>query len=358
MAGCNRTVLVVGTGTIGEPLIGLLADLKTEMGIQEVIFHKHTPLLEDRSKVLNLERRGAQLAVNSERAKEFEKLGMQPAYEKEEALEKASVVIDCTPKGWGNRNKRDDYQRFEHNALGFIAQGSEFGFGKMYVHGVNDDALIHQQDHYIQVLSCNTHNVAILIHALALSEGTDNLVEGRFLCIRRANDISQDSDYVPSPTISGHKDARFGTHHARDAYHLFRSKGLDLNLFSSAMKVNSQYMHTIYFDLKLKHPTSLKQVEATLREHPEIAVTHKQSANLVFSFGRDHGYFGRILNHTVVVLPSLHVGEGGHRITGFCFTPQDGNSLLSSLTATLWLLNGEHSKGIPNTLKPYIFAEI
>ena len=29
----------------------------------------------------------------------------------------------------------------------------------------------------------------------------------------------------------------------------------------------------------------------------------------------------------------------GHEISGFCFTPQDGNALLSSLSATAWYLD-------------------
>ena len=56
----------------------------------------------------------------------------------------------------------------------------------------------------------------------------------------------------------------------------------------------------------------------------------------IFSFGRDHGYFGRLLNQTVVSIPTLTVRDG-HEITGFCFTPQDGNSLLSSVAAAAWL---------------------
>jgi glyceraldehyde-3-phosphate dehydrogenase (NAD(P)) len=30
--------------------------------------------------------------------------------------------------------------------------------------------------------------------------------------------------------------------------------------------------------------------------------------------------------------------KNDHEITGFCFTPQDGNSLLSSIAATEWFL--------------------
>ena len=55
----RRIVHVIGTGTIGEPLIGLLCDYKEQLGIDEVTFNKYTPLTRDRSKVTNLLKRGA-----------------------------------------------------------------------------------------------------------------------------------------------------------------------------------------------------------------------------------------------------------------------------------------------------------
>ena len=50
----RKIVHVVGTGTIGEPLIGLLCDYKEQLGIDEVTFNKNTPLRSDRSKVIDL----------------------------------------------------------------------------------------------------------------------------------------------------------------------------------------------------------------------------------------------------------------------------------------------------------------
>ena len=54
----------------------------------------------------------------------------------------------------------------------------------------------------------------------------------------------------------------------------------------------------------------------------------------VFSFGRDHGHFGRILNPAVVAKYSIEVLDD-KQIVGFAYTPQDGNSLLSSIGATM-----------------------
>ena len=61
-----KIVHVVGTGTIGEPLIGLLADNREHFGIDEVTFHKRTPLLTERAKVNDLVGRGAVLSVDED----------------------------------------------------------------------------------------------------------------------------------------------------------------------------------------------------------------------------------------------------------------------------------------------------
>ena len=37
----RKIVHVVGTGTIGEPLIGLLCDYQGQLGIDEITFHKN-----------------------------------------------------------------------------------------------------------------------------------------------------------------------------------------------------------------------------------------------------------------------------------------------------------------------------
>ena len=94
-----------------------------------------------------------------------------------------------------------------------------------------------------------------------------------------------------------------------------------------------------------------------LSANPYVALTHKIMAGPIFSFGRDHGYFGRLLNQTVVSVPTLTVRDG-HEITGFCFTPQDGNSLLSSVAATAWLLDPHTYDERLDILRPYLFKEV
>jgi glyceraldehyde-3-phosphate dehydrogenase/erythrose-4-phosphate dehydrogenase len=353
----SKIIHIIGTGTIGEPLIGLFADDKEAFGIEEVTFHKRTPMIEERGKVADLERRGAVLVVDSDRRRSFEELGHRPKYEAREAIERATVVIDCTPAG--NENKQEYYVKAK-GPRGFMAQGSEYGFGKPYARGVNDEALISGEDRYLQIVSCNTHNIAVLVKTLAMDEdedGTNHLESGRFLCLRRSNDISQDSGFIASPQVGKHDDPRFGTHHARDAHELFGTLGHDLPLWSSALKVNSQYMHAVWFSLLLDRPITLDEVQERLEANPRVAITYKRSANQIFSFGRDHGYFGRILSQAVVPMQTLALREE-REVVGFCFTPQDGNPLLSSVAATLWYLHPEGFGDRLEVLRRYLFQEV
>ncbi len=353
----NVVVHIVGTGTIGEPLIGLFADFGDRLGVDEITFHKRTPLLSDRAKLNHLMSRGARLAVDEEVRPQFEALGHEVTFTSREALERATVVIDCTPAG--NLHKEEHYEKLGH-VKGFLAQGSEFGFGKPYARGVNDEVLVPGEDRFIQIVSCNTHNITTLVKTLcAGDDGGIHLDHAKFVCIRRANDISQSNGFIPSPNVGRHDDPEFGTHHARDAHSLFETLGEDLDLFSSALKVNTQYMHSIWFDISTARPTSLEDVVQRLTRNPRVAVTEKRDANLIFSFGRDHGYYGRILSQTVVAVPTLAVRRE-REVFGFCFTPQDGNSLLSSVAAALWLIDPD-PQSVQKRLDPlqrWLYREI
>ena len=355
----KKIVHIVGTGTIGEPLIGLLCDYKEQLGIDQVTFHKNTPLKDDRSKVYSLLKRGARIAVNEDKISGFKELGIESDLESEEAISRASVVIDCTPSGIGARNKESFYKKFSNEVKGFIAQGSEDGFGMKYARGINDKVMKgNSENQFIQVVSCNTHNISCITNTIAIQDsGSDNLKEGRFMCIRRANDTSQAGSFIAAPSVGSHDNETFGSHHAKDSYDLFSTLGYDLNMFSSAMKVNSQYMHVLWFYLKTKESLTLNDVKDRLQNNDLVAMTSKNMTSTVFSFGRDHGHYGRILNQTVVVEQSLHV-KNDHEVYGYCFTPQDGNSILSSISATEHFLYPHSFEDKVQCLSELFFDEI
>ncbi len=347
---------IVGTGTIGEPLIGLFTDFRHHFDLDEVTFHKRTPLISDRARINHLISRGARLSTDADRRADFQSMGHEVSYSHDEALERASVIIDCTPVG--NQHK-EKYQALK-GAKGFLAQGSEEGFGKPYARGVNDESLIPGEDRFLQVVSCNTHNITTLVKTIAREDDGDySMDRATFVCMRRANDITQAGSFIPAPHVGKHSDAEFGTHHAKDAHRVFKTLDRDLDLFSSAAKLNTQYMHSIWFNLMMNRDFTIEDVERRLKSNPRVATTQKLEANLIFSFGRDHGYCGRILSQTVVSLPTLTVRHG-REVFGFCFTPQDGNSLLSSVAAALWLIDPD-SESMSKRLEPmqrWLYTEI
>ncbi|HUM01735.1 MAG TPA: hypothetical protein VL084_05580, partial [Thermoanaerobaculia bacterium] len=211
---------------------------------------------------------------------------------------------------------------------------------------------------FLQVVSCNTHNLAILIKTIGMEGDALEMDRATFVCMRRANDVSQTKDYLPAPTVGPHDDEEFGTHHARDVFHLYQTLGLTPRVFSSAVKLNTQYMHSVWFDVRLEKPTEKKRVIDKLKANALVALTDRRGANEVFSFGRDHGYYGRILSQTVFSTPTLAVADGGREVVGFCFTPQDGNSLLSSVAGAIWLMDPERYNDRIQVLKRFVFREI
>src|ERR1051325_2994272 len=198
----KNIVHVVGTGTIGEPLIGFFTDFKDKWGIDEVTFHKRTPAPNDRPMVNHLIDRGALLVADDEARDEFARLGHRVAYTTEEALERATVVVDCTPAG--NDNKARYYERIR-GPKGFLAQGSEFGFGKPYARGINDEVQS-PDERFVQIVSCNTHNISVLIQTLGWKDGKASLNAGRFVCMRRANDVSDAKGFIAAPEAGKHDD--------------------------------------------------------------------------------------------------------------------------------------------------------
>jgi hypothetical protein len=114
----------------------------------------------------------------------------------------------------------------------------------------------------VQVVSCNTHNISVLLKTLASHKGTTSLEAGRFVCMRRANDVSDTNAFIAAPQAGKHDD------------------------------------------------------------------------------------------------PSTLTVPKPRKIVGFCYTPQDGNSLLSSIAATLRYLDASKLEENLDVLRPYIFREI
>ncbi|MDH5645644.1 MAG: hypothetical protein OEZ01_06530 [Candidatus Heimdallarchaeota archaeon] len=330
-SGDNNTVLVNGTGTIGEPLIALLLSLKKQLGIDDLIFYKHSPRITDRPMLNDLKKRGGLMCVEESKVDDFRSMGVEPDLIFADALDRADVVADATAEDVGIRNKREYYEKAEHNTKGFLAQGSESGFGTIYASGINDNIFKKSTiPKYVQIASCNTHAAAAAVKYLTFEGENSYLDHADLTFIRRGSDISQNKG-VQAPTVSSFDDDRFGTHHAKDVWRLFQTQGHDFDLFSSAIKINSQYMHSLSAHFTMKKDINRDTLLSIIHDTPELALTQKTAINQVFSFGRDHGHFGRILNQAVFVESSIKTYK--NHLYFWSFTPQDGNAILSSVKA-------------------------
>jgi len=361
MARKKPWVHVIGTGTIGEPFIYLLVEQAKELGFAAVSFHKRTPLIEEVGKAKEMVRAGAIFAADEDKIPQFKELGLEPVLTHQEAREKADVIIDCTPAG--NRNKEEYYLELskKYPQKGFVAQGSEEDFGVPYVWTVNDAAL---SGRFIQTVSCNTHQLVCPINTLVIKhEGIENLKSGKFFIARRGSDISEDKlnpGVEAEPFKTKYKE--HGAHQGYDAARVFKTlfpDKLHIPIHSQIIKVPTQYMHTMLFDIEVKSPVHYQEALARLESNPLIVFTHLKSSNRVFDRARNASKVrGRILNQTVFYKPSLDVSEDGTHIRGTCFTPQDGNALLSSVAAALWLLDPATYKEKMKVFDKFLFTEV
>ena len=63
------------------------------------------------------------------------------------------------------------------------------------------------------------------------------------------------------------------------------------------------------------------------------------------------------MSQAVVSLETLAV-RNGNEIVGFSFTPQDGNPLLSTVAATLRLIDEDSMERRLDVLRPYLYTEV
>ena len=352
----KKDILVMGVGTIGEPLTRLLLTHRKDLGLGEVFFAKASP--NNLSTVRMLVEGGAKFCVWDDLQPKFlpvlERHKIEVADTIENVLGNVALVADCTNRG--NVLKKEIYYGLE-GPYGFFAQGSEEGFGQPLAYGINDNTLKPGDHPFIQVVSCNTHNILAVLRVMEKAGG--EVVEADFVLMRRMNDISQFDKAIPSPVVDPIKEkyGGFGSHQAYDANRVLRTidKNMEGRIHSTALRLDNQLMHMNRFCVRVAKKVTRKDVLSALYDDPLMSVSYLNSMNLVFSKGRDHGFYGRIFNQAVVVRDSVEVSPDGNFVYGTCFTPQDGNSLLTSMAATLWFLDPKNWREKMKILDNYLY---
>ncbi|MBI4119578.1 MAG: hypothetical protein HY456_01880 [Parcubacteria group bacterium] len=344
---------IYSPGTTGSRIIHAVLHTKDLLGVDEVIVFKRTPDKEYCSVLEMMRMQGARFAFQKDMIKKFSELGIGADYEREDALGRVDVLVDCSAEGVPLQHK-PDYERLATQCRGFICQGAEEDKGfsdkdTLLVYGVNMEAFNFEKDRWIQVGSCNTHAGSFLLRAIAYPYDPDSgeimdtgLLDAQFHFIRRSLDLNQKSKAVISTEVSRHSSPLYGTHHAEDIASVFRSKGIELEgkIISSAVKINEPYFHTVHFAFSFDRAVTKEEVTRRLEAEHRILFSTRKLVHYAFQFGTSYGFMGRFSNPAIVVDYDVFRLSGNRwQVRGHAFTPQDGNFLLSNLAALVGYLS-------------------
>ena len=292
-------VLINGLGNIGQTLTALILHYKSQLNIDNIHVLKNTPKpYEDYSF--------------------WTKKGVQIHFDRKQVPQKSiHYIFDCTQGGVSHIQKKW-YETFD-NLLGAAAQGTEHDFGYPLMFGINEQEASEHKYHHI--VSCNTHGILSVLKFV--SPLLSNIETADFVIVRRSEDLSNHLRLVTANVVARHRESAIGTHHATDAKALLNKIGIDFPIFSSDITTPSQLMHTLRFRIATTQKCKTK--------HGYTAETKQFDSNKIFEFGRRNGFQGRIYNHSIIV--TNNIIENANQTIGWAFIPQEGNTILSTISA-------------------------
>ena len=208
----------------------------------------------------------------------FEKAGVPAAGTIEEMVEKADLVVDCTPGGVGEKNK----PMYEKAGVKAIWQGGEshpiagFSFNAVcnYEQAVGRDL--------VRVVSCNTTALCRVIYPIDKELGVKKV---RAILARRAtdpNDVKKGpiNAIVPDP-------ARLPSHHGPDV----RSVLPNINITSAALKIPTTLMHVHTVNMEVNTDCMAEDIKNILGSQSRILFVGQgiSSTAEIIEFARDIG---------------------------------------------------------------------
>lgn len=361
----EKTVLVIGTGTIGYPLIQRLVWSAAYAGHpyfawNEIIFHKKRPLLKNVPRLkglLGVADNGVRvsLCVDEQTGGMFQQIGLNPSYTLEEAIDKADLVFDVTPTGLSNKG---NYQKYAGKI--FVAQGSEYRkdkkFGRLFVGGINEGPVqfgLLQGEQFFVVGSCNATSLARGVKVIGEVFGSPFWgVEVEATIVRRSDDLNKTKIATSfSFSVPDEQYEEEGTYHAYNVLEAFRSIGREgISLDTEVGKLMDPYMHGVFWRVRVpksQWPKSWPEGSfsnfflSKLRADPWCILTHEEQANVIYYDAKTVISLksprwivaDRCFGHLIFFVSSLRVSmKRDHVLVRFqTYTPQDSNVLWTNL---------------------------
>ncbi|WP_456478332.1 type II glyceraldehyde-3-phosphate dehydrogenase [Geoglobus ahangari] len=265
-------VAINGYGTIGKRVADAVS-LQDDMEVVGVT--KTKPDFEAR---MGAEKYGLYAAI-PDRVKAFEDAGIEVKGTIEDLLEKADIVVDCSPGKVGAENK----PLYEKAGVKAIFQGGE----KAHVAEVSFSSLANYDDavgkSFVRVVSCNTTGLA---RVLSILRDMYELRKVRATMIRRVVDPKEDkkglvNGIMPDPV-------KLPSHHAEDVKTVLP----DVNIVTTAFKVPTTLMHLHSIAVEIDGNVSVDDVISRFEEEPRIMLFSKEegftSTAKIIEFAREY----------------------------------------------------------------------
>ena len=266
-------VAINGYGTIGKRVADAVS-LQKDMEVVGVT--KTKPDFEAKMAV----KKGYKLyAAIPDRVEAFEKAGLPVEGTIEDLIQKADIVVDCSPGKVGIENKKLYYEKAGIKA---IFQGGE----KKDVAEVSFNALVNYDDavgkQFVRVVSCNTTGLVRLIYLVKENFGVKKV---RATMIRRVVDPKEDkkglvNGITPDPI-------RLPSHHGPDVQTVLP----DVNITTTAFKVPTTLMHVHAVNMELASDAKAEDIIEVLEKEPRIMLVSAEdgltSTAKVIEFARE-----------------------------------------------------------------------
>lgn len=350
----ERMIYVRGVGVIGWPLVGLFLSLRNFLPEIKIAIEPYRLSSENIFHIEHLLQMGAILVDTKEnKASNWDQIPTSSLIAEEEVRKSCEIVLDCSPSGIAEKRMSEYTKENFPNAKAFIGQGSEHKFGKQILFPENASILENTEEKYFHISTCNTHTLSAIIRVFNAVPAKISNID--FVIIRRDADMAKNDPHVTGPLFQI-PESEHGTHHARLLNELYSTINKSYLVTSSAITVNSPYMHITRFRIELEKKIALDQILKAIQADPLLSTTSQLSSNMIFSSGRERGEFGRIFSHAVFVTPSLEINE--KIVRGIAATPGDSNVLISTIYATLKILNHERINEVMRELYKKVLKNI
>ncbi len=278
-----------------------------------------------------------------ERISKFKEAGIKISGTIEDLIEKADIIVDCSPKPYGSENKEKYYVP---NKVKAIFQGGEnsevaevsFNAQSNYEKALGKD--------YVRVVSCNTTGLSRVLNSLDTKFGVK---KARVVLIRRSADPGNSKKgpinaIVPNPVKSP-------SHHGPDVKTVLP----DIDIVTSAVKIPTTIMHLHTLMIELEEEPSEKEVSDLFESNSRIKMIDSgkgfRSTAEVIEYARDLGRKRNDLYENMVWKDSINMD--GNELYFFQAIHQESDAIPENIDAirAMFELEKNGKKSIEKTNK-------